>query len=185
MPRRRASAIAARSKFCDVGTARTLSRYRALNFSVDRATKPSGVAFRVAALSGSRCAVRVTALHHLALGTQDVARLARFYCDVLGLLELERHLHADGSLRSVWLDLGGPVLMLEATQEAPRWVTGVGSGPFLIALSVEPALRAAFEARLLAAGCDVESRTRWTSYARDPDGNRIALSSYTFEAGSE
>lgn len=124
-------------------------------------------------------------MHHLALGTQDVARLTRFYCDVLGLRELTRHLHSDGSLRAVWLDLGGPILMLEATEEVPRWVTGVGSGPFLIAFSVEPALRAAFEARLLAAGRDVESRTQWTSYARDPDGNRIAISSFTFEAGDQ
>jgi glyoxylase I family protein len=129
-------------------------------------------------IAALRCALAVSALHHLALGTQDVARLARFYCDVLELPELTRHLHADGTLRSVWLDLGGPVLMLEATEEAPRSVIGVGSGPFLIALSVEPALRPAFEVRLREAGCEVESRTEWTSYARDPDGNRIALSSY-------
>ena len=75
--------------------------------------------------------------------------------------------------------------MLEATEEAPRAVMGVGSGPFLIALSVEAALRSAFESRLLAAGCEVESRTQWTSYARDPDGNRIALSSYTLDGASE
>ena len=130
-----------------------------------------------------RCAliVSVTALHHLALGTQDVARLARFYRDVLELRELKRHLHADGTLRSVWLDLGGPILMLEPTEEAPRSVMGVGAGPFLIALSVESALRPAFEARLLEVGCGIESRTQWTSYARDPDGNRIALSSFPVE----
>jgi glyoxylase I family protein len=121
----------------------------------------------------------VSALHHLALGTRDVARLARFYCDVFELREVQRQLHADGSLRSVWLDLGGPILMLEATEEAPRSVIGVGAGPFLIALSVPPALRGAFEARLCEAGCEVESRTQWTSYARDPDGNRVAVSCYT------
>ena len=121
------------------------------------------------------------ALHHLALGTQDVARLARFYCDVLELSELKRHLHADGTLRSVWLELGGPVLMLEATEAPPRSVVGIGAGPFLIAFSVEPTRRPLFEARLLEAGCGIESRTQWTSYARDPDGNRIALSSYPVE----
>jgi glyoxylase I family protein len=129
--------------------------------------------------------VSVNALHHLALGTQDVARLARFYSDVLELRELTRHLHADGSLRSVWLDLGGPILMLEATEEAPRSVMGVGAGPFLIAFSVELGLRTALEARLLEAGCAIESRTQWTSYARDPDGNRIALSSYSLSEAKE
>lgn len=141
------------------------------------------LAIRVAASKALRCArlLSAIALHHLALGTQDVARLARFYCDVLEVPELKRHLHADGTLRSVWLDLGGPVLMLEATEDAPRSVMGVGAGFFLIAFSVELALRPAFEARLLEAGCAIESRTRWTSYARDPDGNRIALSSYPVE----
>jgi glyoxylase I family protein len=127
----------------------------------------------------------VSELHHLALGTRDVARLARFYENVLELRELKRHLHADGSLRSVWLDLGGPVLMLEATEAAPRIVDGIGAGLFLIALSVEPERRAAFEQRLLDAGCSIESRSEWTSYARDPDGNRIALSAYRFTDVSE
>ena len=150
-------------------------------FCSNRATKSHALAFRRATLD----ARSVSALHHLALGTRDVGRLARFYCDVLGLPELKRHLHADGTLRSVWLDLGGPILMLEATEDAPRSVIGVGAGPFLIALSVEPALRPAFEARLLEAGSAIESRTQWTSYTRDADGNRIALSSYPLGAASE
>jgi catechol 2,3-dioxygenase-like lactoylglutathione lyase family enzyme len=94
-----------------------------------------------------------------------VARLAQFYRDQLGLREVARHDHADGSLRSVWLDLGGSVLMIESTTEGPRHVVGVGAGPFLLAL-------------LAAASCSIESRGEWTSYARDPDGNRIALSAY-------
>ena len=117
-------------------------------------------------------------LHHLALGTRDVERISRFYTDVLELREVTRHLHADGSLRSVWLDLGGSVLMIEHTNEGPRRVTDVGSGPFLIAVAVLAEQRAEFEARLEHAGSAIESRTAWTTYARDPDGNRIALSSY-------
>jgi catechol 2,3-dioxygenase-like lactoylglutathione lyase family enzyme len=125
-----------------------------------------------------RSAPTVSVLHHLALGTRDVARLARFYREVLELAEVSRHAHPDGTLRSVWLDLGGPVLMIEHTIEAPRAVVGVGAGPFLIALSVSASQRAAWEAKLLDAGCAVESRSEWTSYARDPDGNRIAISAY-------
>jgi glyoxylase I family protein len=120
----------------------------------------------------------VSVLHHLAIGTRDVARLARFYIDVLELREVTRHLHADGSLRSVWLDLGGAVLMIEPTDEPPRTVSGVGAGPFLIAVAVPPEERGAFEARLELSGSVVESRSEFSSYARDPDGNRIALSAY-------
>ena len=120
----------------------------------------------------------MSALHHLALGSNDVERLARFYRDVLELKEVVRHSHTDGTLRSVWLDLGGSVLMIEHTLEAPRTVLGVGSGPFLIALAVAPDLREAWEQRLTGAGQPIESRTEFTSYARDPDGNRIALSAY-------
>lgn len=104
--------------------------------------------------------------------------LARFYRDVLELPEVRRHEHADGSLRSVWLDLGGPVLMIELTEELPRRVVGVGAGPFLIALAASREGQARLEAKLSAAGLPIESRSEWTLYARDPDGNRIALSAY-------
>ncbi|HYQ04957.1 MAG TPA: VOC family protein [Polyangiaceae bacterium] len=124
----------------------------------------------------------MSALHHLALGTRDVARLARFYIDVLELREVTRHLHADGSLRSVWLDLGGSLLMIEPTNDPPRMVVGVGAGPFLIALAVSAKERASFETRLEAAGSVIEARSEFTSYARDPDGNRIALSTYPLPA---
>ncbi len=125
--------------------------------------------------------LRVSVLHHLALGTRDVERLARFYIDVLELREVTRHLHPDGALRSVWLDLGGSLLMIEPTLDPPRTVVGVGSGPFLIAVSVSEGQRPAFEARLELAGSVVESRSEFTSYARDPDGNRIALSAYPLQ----
>ena len=135
--------------------------------------------FRIAVLCVLGEALAVAVLHHLALGTGDVARLAHFYSDVLELREVTRHLHGDGSLRSVWLDLGGSLLMIEPSEEPSRkLVAGVGAGLFLIALAVLPEERAEFEARLERAGSPVESRTEFTSYARDPDGNRIALSAY-------
>ena len=135
-------------------------------------------ALGIAVFRGLREALSVSVLHHLALGTRDVDRLARFYIDVLELPEVTRHLHADGSLRSVWLDLGGALLMIEPTDEPPRTVSGVGAGPFLIAVAVLPEQRREFEARLERSGSVVESRSEFTSYARDPDGNRIALSAY-------
>ena len=55
---------------------------------------------------------------------------------------------------------------------------GVGAGLFLLALRATPSERRALEARLSAAGIAVESRTDFTSYFRDPEGNRFAISHY-------
>jgi hypothetical protein len=75
--------------------------------------------------------------------------------------------------------LGGPLLMLEATLASHgRWVEGVGTGLFLLALRVPAEQRALLEQKLEALGQRIESRTQFTSYARDPDGNRVAVSHY-------
>ena len=115
-------------------------------------------------------------LHHVALGARDVERVAAFYRDLLGLPEIARHAEPDGALRSVWLDLGGPVLMIERTMEPPQSVAGTGAGPFLLALAFTPAGCEACERALAAVGVPVESRTEHTRYFRDPEGNRIAVS---------
>jgi catechol 2,3-dioxygenase-like lactoylglutathione lyase family enzyme len=117
-------------------------------------------------------------LHHVALGARDVERVAAFYRDLLGLAETARHRGPDGTLRSVWLDLGGATLMVERTAEPPRRVEGVGAGPFLLAIrasrvEVEGLVRALAER-----GFPIESRTPGTVYFRDPEGSRVALSAY-------
>ena len=117
-------------------------------------------------------------LHHLALGAHDVEGVARFYCKVLGLSEERRHHTQEGVLRSIWLDLGGARLMIEHT-DAPRHpVEGIGRGPFLIAVEGTEEERKTFEAALQAAGGAVEDRTTYTSYGRDPEGNRVAVSTF-------
>lgn len=116
------------------------------------------------------------ALHHVALGTRDVEALARFYRELLGLPEAQRHHDEHGALRSIWLDLGGTWLMIERTDDAPRHVEGVGSGPFLLAFRVTRAARGQLESELSARGHRIEARTAFTSYSRDPDGNRFAFS---------
>jgi glyoxylase I family protein len=117
-------------------------------------------------------------LHHVAVGSADVERLAAFYHELVGLPELARHLDAGGELRSIWLDLGGSVLMIERTTEPPHAVAAVGAGPFLLAFRVSPAERERLEGALIAKGHVVESRTAFTSYSRDVDGNRVAFSHY-------
>jgi glyoxylase I family protein len=117
-------------------------------------------------------------LHHIAVGSGDVARLAEFYRDLFGLKELTRHLDAAGALRSIWVDLGGTILMIEHTHESPRPVAGIGAGPFLLAFRVSPAERERLERELVSRGHTIDSRTAFTSYCRDIDGNRIGLSHY-------
>jgi catechol 2,3-dioxygenase-like lactoylglutathione lyase family enzyme len=117
-------------------------------------------------------------LHHVALGARDPGRVAAFYRDLLGLREVRRHHGQGGVLRSVWLDLGEAVLMIERTDEPGRLVRGVGAGPFLLAFKAAPAQRGALERLLEASGFPVESRTEHTAYFSDPEGNRVAVSSY-------
>jgi catechol-2,3-dioxygenase len=110
-----------------------------------------------------------------------VAAVAGFYRDLLGLAEIRRQTREGGELRSIWLELGGAMLMIEHTDEPSRRVDGVGAGPFLIALRVTPGERRALEAELGRHGHAVESRTRYSSYLRDPEGNRVAISHYPEE----
>lgn len=120
-------------------------------------------------------------LHHLAIGTADVERLAAFYREVFGLEERARFLDDSGGLRSVWLGVSGGVLMFERTHEPTRRVTERAAGPFLIAFEVREDERADLERVLARAGAGIEGRTEFTSYARDPDGNRVAISHYPLE----
>jgi catechol 2,3-dioxygenase-like lactoylglutathione lyase family enzyme len=120
----------------------------------------------------------VTRLHHLAVGSGDVERLAAFYRELFEMPEAARHHDEHGKLRSIWLELGDGWLMLEHSSEPPHIVRGVGSGPFLFALGVSAAERSRLERALEERGQGIESRTAFTSYARDPDGNRIAFSHY-------
>ncbi len=117
-------------------------------------------------------------LHHLALGAQDVETLAAFYVKAFGLRTVATHSHSDESVRSIWLDIGGAVLMIEPTSAAPHEVTGIGAGPFLLAFTVPQPLHTERIATLAALGAPVEDRTPTTTYHRDPEGNRVALSHY-------
>jgi len=124
-------------------------------------------------------------LHHVALGARDVEGVAAFYRDRLGLREVRRHHESDGQLRSVWLDLGGALLMIEFTDQPSRPVQGIGAGPFLIAVTVAAEKRAALASMLTAAGFPAESRSEHTLYFRDPEGNRVAISSFPLPGAND
>lgn len=131
--------------------------------------------------------MRASGLHHLALKARDVTRMADFYRVVLGLPEMRRAHDARG-LRAVWLDAGGTILMVERAdhagpEPAARDFHADPPGLFLIALRVEAADHPAWIERLEANGVHLAHRTEATLYLRDPEGNRVGLSSYP-EAGA-
>lgn len=111
-------------------------------------------------------------VHHVALRSPDPAGLAAFYARVLDLPERRRADDAEG-LFSVWLDLGGTLLMVERGQRRSRdegW-----DGVFLTA---EAGAGERWLASWRALGIEPEGRTAYTLYARDPEGNRFGVSSY-------
>ena len=120
-------------------------------------------------------------LHHLALGARNVERLAAFYSMAFGLREVSRQRDSEGDLRSVWLALESAVLMIERTIQRRAAMQGVDAGLFLIAFRIDRSERADFESRLAAHACPVEATTEHTSYFRDPEGNRFAVSTYPLE----
>ena len=118
------------------------------------------------------------ALHHIALGAQDVDALATFYRDGLGLVETLRHHHPDGSLRSVWLTLGESLLMIEEAQTPPPPRAERASGWCLLAFtSPSDSLTNQAETARKAGATD-DGHTTSTRYFRDPEGNRFGLSCY-------
>ncbi|RAL25238.1 glyoxalase [Lujinxingia litoralis] len=117
-------------------------------------------------------------LHHIALGARDVASLADFYQRAFALPEITQHHYPDGRLRSVWLDLNPGILMVEHTTRTRERAEGVDAGPFLLAFTIDAGQRDAMAARLVQLGASLETQSDFSIYARDPEGNRVALSHY-------
>ena len=112
-------------------------------------------------------------VHHIALRTRDLDKLERFYSGVLGLAVMRRH-----GTRSVWLDAAGTVMMLEhAEADEPPLAPGSMD---LVAFATDEPERATIERNLTEADVPVEARTEHTLDFRDPDGRRVAVSTYAF-----
>lgn len=114
-------------------------------------------------------------LHHLAFRTRDLGRLASFYADVLGLPVRKR------AAERVWLAAEGAdecVIMLERAD--PDEPAPSVESKELVAFAVTERALESWVGRLQAAGVALEGRTQSTLYFRDPDGRRVAVSSYAF-----
>ena len=118
-----------------------------------------------------------TAVNHVAIKVVDLPRAESFYCDLLGLPVLRRWPMADGSERSLWLDLGGGAFLALERADADAEPKGEGvAGLHLLALKIHRSERSAWLDKLAAANCPVYQETDYTLYVRDPEGNRVGLS---------
>jgi catechol 2,3-dioxygenase-like lactoylglutathione lyase family enzyme len=104
-------------------------------------------------------------IHHVALRTHDLPRLERFYAGVLGLSVMRR----DDARGSVWLEADGAILMLERAEDGEPSIPEHSRE--LIAFAVDD--KEPWRAKVT-----VEAETPHTLYFRDPDGRRVAVSSY-------
>jgi glyoxylase I family protein len=130
--------------------------------------------------------------HHLAIQVRDLPLCERFYREVLGLRVLRRWPAEDGAGvdRSVWLVRddaeAASFLALERVADGPTAAEdparATRPGLHLVALRIERGARAMWEGRVATAGAPVESRTAFTLYVRDPEGNRVGLSHWPDEA---
>lgn len=118
-------------------------------------------------------------IHHFALLVEDLAVAEVFYAGTLGLRVERRWPDASGGTRSVWLSLGNDaLLMLEQADAGSRRRAELGAGWHLLAFTIAAAERSRIESELRARNIPIESRTDYTIYVRDPEGNRLAFSHY-------
>lgn len=127
--------------------------------------------------------MRVRGVHHVAIKARDVEASAAFYRDVLGLVEIDRHLDAEG-LRSIWLDTGDAVILMVERAGTSAVTLPEPSQRFhadppaihVLAFSIAATERGAWRARLIGAGRRIVHETPHTLYVFDPDGNRVGIS---------
>ncbi|PJZ68475.1 glyoxalase [Leptospira perolatii] len=107
-------------------------------------------------------------IHHIAIATKDVSALREYYLSLPGLNWERDQVTELGELRSTWFQSGNSRIMIEKEIEC--------KGPYaLIFDGSDKSLRKKVE---LTFGKSFESRTDYTVYFRDPDGNKIGYSSY-------
>lgn len=104
-------------------------------------------------------------IHHVALRTANLQTLERFYAGTLGLPITRR------GPSSLWLEAGGTILMLEERDASEPKVDAETKE--LLCFAIKPD-----EHKRFAATIEIEARTDYTLYFRDPDGRRVGVSSY-------
>ncbi|GBF51985.1 hypothetical protein LPTSP4_35230 [Leptospira ryugenii] len=107
-------------------------------------------------------------IHHIAIGTESLDRMAEFYQKIPGCEEkVEKYEEKSGTLRSVWFRFGSTILMLES---GPKQATK--ALVFLLAKENASLWREFF------IKIPKEQTTEFSIYFSDPDGNRLGCSAY-------
>lgn len=119
--------------------------------------------------------------HHVAVQVRDVANVARFYVETLGLPELKRFHRDDGSLRSIWIGASsgateGPFLAIEQAGGSSPAAPPAPVGFSMVAFKIDASKRAGLVQTFQRLEVPIEKETGWTIYIRDPEGNLIGLS---------
>ncbi|MFT4571077.1 MAG: catechol 2,3-dioxygenase-like lactoylglutathione lyase family enzyme [Hyphomicrobiaceae bacterium] len=120
-------------------------------------------------------------LHHLAFRTDDLEALATFYNKLFGWPEVR-----DNRPHSIWLGIseaadeaGEAVAMIE--QRAPAEPPIAADSLELVAFAAAPAELQSLRERAALMGC-LDGHTDHTQYLRDPEGRRLAVSTYSLAA---
>jgi catechol 2,3-dioxygenase-like lactoylglutathione lyase family enzyme len=114
-------------------------------------------------------------LHHIALRTNSPSELAAFYVRVCGLALWP---DAPANASGIWLGAGSTVVMIE-TKSASEPDPASGTMDLLAFQAQQTDINAVL-AFLVEQRVAAEASTAFTAYFRDPDGRRIALSTYPF-----
>lgn len=128
--------------------------------------------------------MKALGFHHVAIQVKDVARVAAFYVEVLGLPELQRFHRDDGSLRSIWVgaSVNEPERAFLAVEQLDAQRSEGALGFSMVALRIDAGQRAAIVEELGRRGVPIEKQTGWTLYVRDPEGNLVGLSHHPHNA---
>lgn len=113
-------------------------------------------------------------IHHIALRTDHVEVVAKFYQQNFGLHEHQRFLTDQQTLRSIWLLSGSVIVMVE--QRAPDEPRVDPRSLEFVAFALTPDEFALWLARPEHPA--IEDRTANTLYFRDPDGRRVGVSKF-------
>jgi catechol 2,3-dioxygenase-like lactoylglutathione lyase family enzyme len=117
-------------------------------------------------------------VHHLAFRTQQLRKVVRFYCSVLGLAVVREQRLSNGTIRSVWLAADRTIVMIEAAEiDEPRIPPRSNE---LVAFKVPKRDVARMRARLLRHRIRIEAETQHSCYFRDPDGRRVAFTTFSW-----
>jgi catechol 2,3-dioxygenase-like lactoylglutathione lyase family enzyme len=111
-------------------------------------------------------------VHHIALRTRRLAKVVAFYRRVLGLETLRVQKLQSGRIKSVWLEAGDAIVMIEAAERGEP-VVSRGLLELVCFAAGSKAERERVRRKVR-----IEGETAHTIYFRDPDGRRVGVSSY-------